>query len=251
MKEAIAGWGFSRLAGCLEVFSEVDDYFIGNPAVGDAACWQLLRHDESGDRAAGAGRGVLFHRELSLDDVGVRRRRTAQKHARRCAGFSRVRARSSQVSVLSPKRCAGGVRADLAADDAHADGAARALPQLQGQTGQGSLPEPRAVRLPGIDGGGYFNLRLQRCAGRPRPKTARRGDARHRDQVQPGLRRDLCHSRAEDSRLGGGGARHGRPKNEQELQQHDRHFRRRKGATQNHHAPRDGQPTAAGTQAGC
>jgi len=40
-------------------------------------------------------------------------------------------------------------------------------------------------------------------------------------------------------------------KNEQELQQHDRYFRRRKAAAQNHHASRDGQPTAGRTQAGC
>ena len=103
------------------------------PALGRTACGELLRHDAPRDRAAGTGRGVLLHRELPLDDVGVRRRRAAAQHTRCGAGLSRVRPRPGQGGVLPSERCTGGVRADVAADHAHADGAAGAMPQLQGQ----------------------------------------------------------------------------------------------------------------------
>ena len=228
----------------------VHDHTFRNPAVRHAACGELLRHDAPGDRAAGTGRGVLLHRELPLDDVGVRRRRAAAQHTRCGAGLSRVRPRPGQGGVLPSERCTGGVRADVAADHAHADGAAGAMPQLQGQAGQGPLAQPRPVRLPGVDGVGHFDLRLQRCAGWARPETTRRGHARHRHQVQPNLRGDVRDPGAADSRLGGGRARHGRPEDVQELRQHDRYFRRGKAAAQNHHALGHGQSPPGGAQVG-
>ena len=49
----------------------------------------------------------------------------------------------------------------------------------------------------------------------------------------------------------GVGAGHGRAKDEQELRQHDRDFRRRKSGAEKNHGPRDGQPHTAGTEARC
>ena len=94
---------------------------------------------------------------------------------------------------------------------------------------KGNSRQSRAVRLPGADGGGYFDLRFQRRAGRPRPEAARRNDPRHRDQVERGLRGDVRHSRAADPRRGRRRARHGRPEDEQELRQHHRDIRGGKG----------------------
>ena len=68
------------------------------------------------------------------------------------------------------------------------------------KVGQGHLAQPRPVRLPGADGGGHFDLRLERRAGRPGPEAARGGDARHRHQVQRAIRRDLRDSRTADPR---------------------------------------------------
>ena len=56
--------------------------------------------------------------------------------------------------------------------------------QLQRQNRERNFPEPRTFCLSGFDGGGHFDLRFQRRARRPRPKAARRNDARHRHQIQ-------------------------------------------------------------------
>src|SRR5437016_708622 len=53
---------------------------------------KLLRDDAACDRTSGQGRGVLFHRELPLDDIPVRRRAAPAEHFGCRAGFHRVRA---------------------------------------------------------------------------------------------------------------------------------------------------------------
>ena len=64
------------------------------------------------------------------------------------AGVSRLRARSGQDHPLSPKRRAAGARTGVAAFGRHADGPARARPQLQGQDRAGRGAEPRPLRVP-------------------------------------------------------------------------------------------------------
>ena len=45
--------------------------FIGHPTLRRAASWKLFRDDEAGHRITGKGRGVLFHRQLPLNDLAV------------------------------------------------------------------------------------------------------------------------------------------------------------------------------------
>src|SRR2546425_3654868 len=94
---------------------------VRHPAFRRAASRKLFRDDEAGHRTAGPGRGVLFHRELSLDDLAVRGGTAAQEYARCGARFPRLRARSDKISLLQTVRCAGSHGTDLVADDGDAD----------------------------------------------------------------------------------------------------------------------------------
>ena len=98
--------------------------FVRHPAQRRAASRKLFRDDAARHRVAGKGRGVLFHRGLSFDDLAVRRGRTAQKHPGRGAGFSRVRPGPERIRFLQAIRRAGSDRTGVDAHHAHADGPA-------------------------------------------------------------------------------------------------------------------------------
>ena len=92
---------------------------------------------------------------------------------------------------------------------------------------------------PVLHGRRYFDLRQRSRAGRQRPETTYRNHARPRGKDQRDLRRSLQAAGAAHSRRDRDRSRHRRPEDEQELRQHDRHFRRRKGNAETRHEHRD------------
>src|SRR6266513_3744426 len=76
-----AALSFSGLRVGPNLLASAHANFVGHSAFGRATSRKLFRDDEAGPGASRTRRGVLFHRELPLDDVAVRRRGTPPKHA--------------------------------------------------------------------------------------------------------------------------------------------------------------------------
>ena len=70
-------------------------------------------------------------------------------------------------------------------------GELRRMTQFKEKSRGPGVGQRRPVRLPGADGRRHPPLRHRRSAGRRRPAPARRAHARHRDPVQPPLRRHV------------------------------------------------------------
>ena len=188
-----------------------------------------------------------YHSMTSVTDPKERLENT-RGHRGRLAG---LRPRPGEERLLAPERRARGVRADVAHRQPDADGTPRARPQLQGQDGQGHLAQLRALRLPGPHGRGHPPLRHERRARRPGPAAAPGDDPRHRDQVQPDVRRDLCRAGGRHPRAMSRPCPASTAEDEQELRQHDRDIRGREGPPEKGHVDRHGQPHAGRAKARC
>src|SRR5713101_117730 len=103
--------------------------FVGHSTFRRVAPWKLFRDDEARHRTAGRRGGVLFHRQLSFDDLAFRRRGAPPQYPGCRAGFPCLRSRLEKVGLFPPIRRAGGDRAGLAAYHRDSHGIARTLHQ--------------------------------------------------------------------------------------------------------------------------
>ena len=123
---------------------------------------------------------------------------------------------------------------------------------LQGQGRARTAGFGRALCLSGPDGGRYSDLRQRRGAGRARPETASRitRDLAIKINETFGEILKLPEPRIHAKTADGAGPR--RPEDEQELRQHDRHFRRRKRDAEAGHEHRDRFDAGRGAEgSGC
>ena len=180
---------------------------IRHSTLGRAPSGQLFRHDEARHRTAGAGRGLLLHRQLPFHDLALRPRPAPAEHPRCRPGFPGLRTGPRQDPLVPPIRCPRRHRTGLDSDHRHPHGPAGTMPQLQGQIGPRHFPQPRPLRLSGPHGRRHFDLRFQPRPRRPRPEAARRSHPRHRHQIQRSLRPDLCRARTAHPRRDGRRAR--------------------------------------------
>ena len=149
------------------------------------------------------------------------------------ARLARLRTGPGQGGVLAPKRRARGLRTHLAARLAHAHGFARARAQLQGQDRQGHFAQFRPLSLyPVLMAADILLYDTNAVPVGQDQRQHLEMTARHRDQVQPGLRRDLRRAGGGHPRRRSDRAGPGRPEDEQELRQHAGDLRGGEGAPQ-------------------
>jgi tryptophanyl-tRNA synthetase len=134
-----------------------------------------------------------YHSMTSLFDAGERRRNTLGHRAR----LARLRARPAAQRFLAAERRARGLELTWLLGTLTPMGLLERAHSYKDKTAKGISPNFGLFAYPVLMAADILLYDTQRGAGGPRPEAAPGDDARHRDQVQPDLRRDLRGAGAE------------------------------------------------------